>query len=430
MDERVIQFRIGVMVLATSIITGILLVMFGGHQNIFRFWGRQVFYVRFPEAPGVSPGTPVERAGIRIGRVTEIQFPEDLQNRQLKETLKDYPGVVVTIQIDRGRRIYRDEVCRIRRDDLLGDAVLVFVRAGRQAGPEAGDPPGNPNSPGAETQGRQAVKPGELLVGEIETSPFEMVRNLEEDVTKAVHSIAQTSDKIGRVADSVNALLGGDEDLEDRRKRFSDMMETAQSTMEAIGVLVDNVNDVIGDEQFRGRLKEGVAEAPEILRDARDTLAQIREALDGMDETVGLLNRNLRNVEGFTGSLDEQGRVVLDRLSQGAEKLDLLLGEAHAFTQALNSQKGTLGQLVHNPELYDNLNQAVATIEDLTRQLRPVVRDARVFSDKIARHPELLGVRGAIQRNPGTKGVPRVSQLLETSDPAQPGPSWRLSPPR
>jgi phospholipid/cholesterol/gamma-HCH transport system substrate-binding protein len=41
--------------------------------------------------------------------------------------------------------------------------------------------------------------------------------------------------------------------------------------------------------------------------------------------------------------------------------------------------------------------------------MKPIIHDARVFSDKIARHPELLGVRGAIQRNAGTKGVPRFS---------------------
>jgi len=33
-----------------------------------------------------------------------------------------------------------------------------------------------------------------------------------------------------------------------------------------------------------------------------------------------------------------------------------------------------------------------------------------VFSDKIARHPELLGVRGALSSSPGVKGVPRYHE--------------------
>ena len=35
--------------------------------------------------------------------------------------------------------------------------------------------------------------------------------------------------------------------------------------------------------------------------------------------------------------------------------------------------------------------------------LPPIVNDARVFTDKIARHPEVLGVRGAIKKSPGIK---------------------------
>jgi len=58
---------------------------------------------------------------------------------------------------------------------------------------------------------------------------------------------------------------------------------------------------------------------------------------------------------------------------------------------------------MRNPELYQHLNAAATNIERLTRDLKPILADVRVFSDKIARHPESLGVRGAIQRNPGIK---------------------------
>ena len=34
-----------------------------------------------------------------------------------------------------------------------------------------------------------------------------------------------------------------------------------------------------------------------------------------------------------------------------------------------------MGQLVHNPELYNNLNRAAQNIEQLSRQLEPIVND-------------------------------------------------------
>jgi phospholipid/cholesterol/gamma-HCH transport system substrate-binding protein len=99
----------------------------------------------------------------------------------------------------------------------------------------------------------------------------------------------------------------------------------------------------------------------------------------------------------------------VSEVDDAAAKLDRLMGELLVFSEALNTGEGSLGQLITNPDLYQNLNRAAANIEELTRQLQPVVHDARVFTDKIARHPELLGVRGALQKNAGTKGVPRFS---------------------
>jgi phospholipid/cholesterol/gamma-HCH transport system substrate-binding protein len=59
--------------------------------------------------------------------------------------------------------------------------------------------------------------------------------------------------------------------------------------------------------------------------------------------------------------------------------------------------------LVTNPELYQHINRAAKNIDEVSRQLKPIVDDARVFSDKIARHPEMLGVRGAVQKSTGIK---------------------------
>jgi phospholipid/cholesterol/gamma-HCH transport system substrate-binding protein len=81
------------------------------------------------------------------------------------------------------------------------------------------------------------------------------------------------------------------------------------------------------------------------------------------------------------------------------------------FANRINDRRSTLGKLAADTELYDNLNELVLQVDHLSRQLQPVVRDLRVFSDKIARNPEILGVRGAIQRSSGTKGVPSLAEL-------------------
>jgi phospholipid/cholesterol/gamma-HCH transport system substrate-binding protein len=50
-----------------------------------------------------------------------------------------------------------------------------------------------------------------------------------------------------------------------------------------------------------------------------------------------------------------------------------------------------------------NLNRSAESASMLLRNLEPVIRDLRVFSDKVARHPELIGVSGALKGSSGLK---------------------------
>jgi phospholipid/cholesterol/gamma-HCH transport system substrate-binding protein len=59
--------------------------------------------------------------------------------------------------------------------------------------------------------------------------------------------------------------------------------------------------------------------------------------------------------------------------------------------------------LINDPQLYQHLNRAAKNIDDITRELKPIKDDLRIFTDKIARHPEDLGARGLIINKPGIK---------------------------
>ena len=73
------------------------------------------------------------------------------------------------------------------------------------------------------------------------------------------------------------------------------------------------------------------------------------------------------------------------------------------FSQDLNNPQGSIGRLLHDPELYQHVNRAAKNIDELSRELKPILADVRVFTDKVARHPESLGVRGAMQKSTGLK---------------------------
>ena len=103
----------------------------------------------------------------------------------------------------------------------------------------------------------------------------------------------------------------------------------------------------------------------------------------------------------------------MEKISRSLDNLDNALLQISEFTTTLNSTDGTIGRLANDPTLYEKLESTLDEIRDLKRQLEPVVSNAQVFSDKIARHPEQLGVAGALRNNGGVKGVPPIPSDLQ-----------------
>src|SRR2546430_2718220 len=111
MDERVVQFRVGVMVLATGIITAVLVVLFGKLPTLVR--GTYTVHVQFVDASGVSVDTPVRMSGILVGRVAKTELNDQ--------------GVLVTLRINSDVKLTQQESVRVATP-LLGDTVLQIVK--------------------------------------------------------------------------------------------------------------------------------------------------------------------------------------------------------------------------------------------------------------------------------------------------------------
>jgi phospholipid/cholesterol/gamma-HCH transport system substrate-binding protein len=156
-----------------------------------------------------------------------------------------------------------------------------------------------------------------------------------------------------------------------------------------------NIDSIIGDEKVKNDLKTAVSDMPNVMRDMRDTLNSAQQSFAQLDNIM-------RNFEPTSKALDEQGPEMVNNLSNSVERLDELLGQVNRFSRALNNREGTLGQFIYNPELFDNLNKTVMNVNRLTHELEPVVRNAKIFSDKIARHPGVI-IRDAVKPGPGLK---------------------------
>jgi phospholipid/cholesterol/gamma-HCH transport system substrate-binding protein len=112
-NERIMKFRLGIVVVATGLVAVTLVLLFGRVPAIFK--SSYPIYVKFKDASGISPGTPVTKFGIRIGQVTEIGFADDGKS------------ALVTLAIDSNIRLTSKETFSINKS-MFGDAVIEVVR--------------------------------------------------------------------------------------------------------------------------------------------------------------------------------------------------------------------------------------------------------------------------------------------------------------
>jgi phospholipid/cholesterol/gamma-HCH transport system substrate-binding protein len=148
------------------------------------------------------------------------------------------------------------------------------------------------------------------------------------------------------------------------------------------------VQEIVSDEELRVRLNEVLERVPKVLEDASNMIS-------GLGRVAEEAEQNMIFLQGLTKPLGEQGDEIVASLQKSLDRLDGVLMELKTFGESLNSSEGTIHQLVSNPDLYYRLNSAAENIEDLTFRMRPVVEDARVITDKLARDPSRI-LRGAI----------------------------------
>lgn len=366
MDERVMQFRVGFVVAATVLVTAILVIMFAEPRKLLQ--GSYPLYVVFEQAPGVLPDTPVRKSGIRIGRVEKVQFARDAQGRQDTK-------VLVTLAIDNDKTVYQDERCLLQMN-LLGDAVLEFARVKDAKLPT--DP----------------VPPGSYIAGNLQTDPTRLLEDMQGRLSNAITEVTNTAQQLQTVGQALTSTLQNvDGILTENRAGIKAAVDQAKVTLESISHAAEVANNLFGDPETQEIIRQQIRRVPALVDDAQRTLRSLNQGIAVITDTA-------RDIKQITGALGDEQSIA--HIKGAIERLARTTEELERFAQAVNSSDGTLSRLVNDPQLYESINRAAQNVERLTRELRPIIDDARVFTDKVSRHPGVI-VRDAIRPGPGIK---------------------------
>lgn len=480
------RFGLGVFVVVAVVLLGGLVISFGSLPSMFTL--RSSYTLVFFDAPGVGPGTPVRRSGVKIGEVTKVD-------------LDDKTGeVLVVAQIEPRFAPRSNEEPLVNQNLLNGNAVIdfilkvpprVFPRATTRA---LGAPPTSKSSDGEpqqepppppppEPDRGQLLPPGSVIrgarqldarniigtaadlipsaersldairlsverfvrLGPVLEETILEIRETARSVREMVPEVRKTNDNLIAVTQAARLAMPEVRNIAaDARtaagsisqtvKRVDDLLQKNQDkivkAVDNLNGVLERANQVLGDENQANvkatlanikksseRLDGTLNSAEDFMKDARKSSAKLNETLTQADETVKELRQTVQRssvkVEGIlddvkktTFALADRTPFILKNVEVVSDQVGRLIGIAGEFLSNPGKAGGTVGKLFSDPELYNNLSDASLAAARLIQRLEPAVRDLQNFADKIARHPELIGIGGAVRPSGGLKESP------------------------
>lgn len=173
-------------------------------------------------------------------------------------------------------------------------------------------------------------------------------------------------------------------------------LDTLTQTLQNADALFDEIEGTANQFREVGRLAEETLSqtAPEI----EATLKSVRSSAQSFEGTA-------KNVEAFTEPLGERSEEIVDSFLVTLNNVDNALLQITELGRMINNSDGTVKRLLDDDELYFQIQRTMQNFEAASARFRPILDDVRVFSDKIARDPRQLGVRGAITNRPNGMGL-------------------------
>jgi phospholipid/cholesterol/gamma-HCH transport system substrate-binding protein len=347
------EVKVGIFVLAGLAVLGIVIFLIGEERRAFA--SKETYTTSFKDVQGLRRGSPVRMGGVDIGSVAEVAYGGEASDRKIY--------VKMAIVEREARRIRSDSMASIEAKGLLGDKMIA-ISVGSISKPEV--------PPGGAIPSREGNDIGEMMsrLGTITSQVERVVTNLEQTTgtlanPELQHDIKQGVGALSRILVSVErgdgyvGRLFKDPQEADRISQAVHNLERASSGLDQA---TRSVNEILS------RVQKGPGLAHEVLYGEPSSKAVAQ--FGGAAEEVGLTLKGIREGDGFARSLlfggDPQAKEIVENLSDASEDLK-------AIASGLRSGRGTLGALLVDPSVYEDLKLVLGNVER-NKALRALVR--------------------------------------------------------
>ncbi|MBP5258309.1 MAG: MCE family protein [Prevotella sp.] len=302
--------------IALSAILALVLLFFGMQflKGLHFFSTNNNYYIKFNDISGLSASAPVYANGYKVGTIKSIDY--DYNNPS---------DIKVYIELDEGMRIPEGTRAEIS-SDLLGNVQVSLILGKDQTKlvEKNGVIPGGHNE-GSMGKVKEMLPYVESMLPKLDSIMASLNTILASpEIRHSLYNVESTTGSLSLSARNLNSLIVG------LNSDIPQITGKANGVMDRVGGLVGNVNGVVGNANH---------------------------LMTGANTMIGNANTVMTNL----AQIDLQATM---------NKIDATLRNLQSLTEQLNSREGSLGLLMNDNELYNNLNATVKDADSLMIDLR------------------------------------------------------------
>ena len=186
-------------------------------------------------------------------------------------------------------------------------------------------------------------------------------------------TVELTLGKSGKICQPGDTIFGGvDGGI---LSKAADLMPTIQNMMPKLDSILARVNTLLQDTA----LDMTVENMGTISSQLKSTTSQLNTMMASINrELPGLMQgakSSLKNIDDLTGNLNSAVSKV--DLEKTIANIDATLANVKSVTDKLSSDKGTLGALMNDRSLYNNLNTSMQSLNSTLRSTDSLVTDLK-----------------------------------------------------
>jgi phospholipid/cholesterol/gamma-HCH transport system substrate-binding protein len=326
MEERRLELKVGIL-LAVALAGAVGLLYLLGEFHLIG--GARVF-ANFAHSGGVPPGAPIKMAGVRVGRVRNIE---------LLPSRRDDQGAALPVRMeleiigDIFKQLHSDAPVSMASQGALGEPYLEIATGSANQPPLAA---------GAQLRGEDPPR------------------------------IDLISARLYDVLNGASNMMGKAPEVQSLFKTATGVAKRAESLMDQAGPAVTQAVDDIGQAAKELRSVANAANAAlkddgeigRLLADARAIAGQLRKDVPAIAEKA---QQAVDGAAALTGSVTPADVARLKEAIGGYEKAGATLAEvatrAERILARIENGEGSIGGLAKDPQVYQDLKALVTDLK-------------------------------------------------------------------